>query len=223
MREIFHKTAADIFLLITLLITMMSTGALAEPVRVTVFGDSLVQGYGLPHEDGLVPQLERWLQDREVDAALFNAGVSGDTTAGGLARLDWTLADRPEAVVILFGGNDLLRGLDPESSRRNFGAIVDGAIASGMEVLLIGHEAPSNFGLDYKRDFEAIFAGLAASRDILLFERYFSPLDDLGERDEVRRRYMQADGLHPNADGVAEIVGKLGPIVAELVERARRD
>ncbi len=223
MREFFHKATADIFLLITLLITMMSAGALAEPVRVTVFGDSLVQGYGLPRQDGLVPQLESWLQDREVDAALFNAGVSGDTTAGGLARLEWTLADRPDAVVILFGGNDLLRGLDPESSRRNLGAIVDGAIASGMEVLLVGHEAPSNFGLDYKRDFEAIFVGLADGRDILLFERYFSPLDDLGERDEVRRRYMQDDGLHPNADGVAEIVGKLGPIVAELVERARQN
>ena len=202
---------------------MLSAGTASEPIRVTVFGDSLVQGYGLHLQEGLVSQLGRWLQDHGIEAILFNAGVSGDTTAGGLARLDWTLADQPDAVVILFGGNDLLRGLDPGASRENLGAIVDGATSLGMEVLLIGHEAPPNFGPDYKREFEAIFAELADGRDILLYERYFSPLDDLGDRDEVRRRYMQDDGLHPNADGVAQIVGKLGPFVAELVERARQN
>ena len=189
----------------------------AEPARIVALGDSLVQGFGLFQEDGLVPQLNRWLEREGIDAVVENAGVSGDTTAGGAARIDWTLESDPDALIVLLGGNDLLRGIDPGDSRQNLDHILNTATARGVSVLLIGHEAPPNFGLEYKREFESIFLDLAGKYDIALFEKIFAPLDVAGDRSAARLKYMQADGLHPNRDGVVLITGELGPFVAELV------
>ena len=189
----------------------------AEPARIVALGNSLVQGFGLYQDDGLVPQLNRWLEREGIDAVIENAGVSGDTTAGGAARIDWTLQSDPDALIVLLGGNDLLRGIDPGESRQNLDHILDTATERGVAVLLIGHEAPPNFGLEYKRDFESIFHDLAGKYGIALFERIFAPLDIAGDRSAARLKYMQSDGLHPNRDGVALIVAELGPFVAELV------
>ena len=207
-----HKASVGIFVVLA----VAAGAASAEPARIVAFGDSLVQGFGLAHGEGLVPQLNAWLQSAGINAMVENAGVSGDTTAGGAARIDWTLESDPDALIVLFGGNDLLRGIDPAESRRNLDLILGTAVDRGIKVLLVGHEAPPNFGPEYKRDFEAIYPDLAELHGVALFARVFGPLDALGDRSEVRLNYMQADGLHPNSKGVAAIVKELGPLVADL-------
>lgn len=189
--------------------------ALAEKVTVAALGDSLTAGYGLPPEHGLVPQLQAWLDAQGAEVRLLNAGVSGDTTAGGLARLDWTLTPEVDALIVTLGGNDLLRGIDPAESRANLEAILRGAQARALPVLLIGLPAPGNFGPDYQRAFNAIYPELAARYGTLLMPDFFAPLTAAGPAALSRR--LQADGLHPNAEGVSLIVESLGPEVLALL------
>ena len=186
---------------------------------VAFLGDSLVHGYGLDPEDGLVPVLQEWLESNGADAKLLNAGVSGDTTAGGLARIDWSLTPDVDALVVCLGANDLLRGIWPEFTRSNLRGIMEATNARGLPALLIGLEAPSNFGPEFKSEFESIFPELAEEFGALLYPRLFDALESELSRDEARRTYMQADGLHPNADGVEKIANSLGPYVKELVAR----
>ena len=186
---------------------------------VVVLGDSLVQGYGLNPQDGLVSILQDWLDDQGADAKLINAGVSGDTTAGGLARIDWSITRDVDALVVSLGGNDLLRGIWPEFTRSNLRGIMEAADARGLPVLLVGLEAPSNFGPEFKSEFESIFPELAEEFGALLFPRIFDPLMNEMSRDEARIIYMQDDSLHPNVDGVNLIVNSLGPYLLELVAR----
>lgn len=182
-------------------------------------GDSLTQGYGLPEEEGLVPQLRRWLSDRGIAAEVINGGVSGDTTAGGAARVAWSLTPEVDAMIVTLGGNDLLRGIDPAESRRNLEAILSEAAAREVEVLLVGLRAPGNYGADYKRAFDAIYPDLAAAHDTLYAPDFFA---GLGEDDPARlQEWFQDDGVHPNARGVARIVEGLGPHVAALIEAAQ--
>ncbi len=210
-----HKASAGFFAALSLI----ATAACAEPARIVAFGDSLIHGFGLIQGQGLVPQLNAWLESAGIEAVVENAGVSGDTTAGGAARIEWTLEPSPDALIVLLGGNDLLRGIDPAESRRNLDRILGAAVSRGINVLLVGHEAPTNFGMEYKLEFEAMYAELADLHGAVLFDRVFGPLDALGDRTQVRLKYMQADGLHPNQYGVAAIVEELGPLVARLVEQ----
>ena len=196
--------------------------ALAVPAHaetvIAALGDSLTQGYGLPREKGFVPQLEAWLIEQGADVRVLNAGVSGDTSAGGLSRVDWTLTDEVDAMIVALGGNDLLRGLDPAVTRENLAGILDAAQSAGVAVLLVGISAPGNYGSGYKAAFDAIYPELAEEYGALLAPSFFSALE--GDREASLARYMQADGLHPNAEGVARIVETIGPQVLELVERA---
>ena len=198
-----------------------TTSGAAQPITVVALGDSLVQGYGLQPEQGFVPQLENWLQASGEDAEVQNSGVSGDTTAGGLARIEWTLASEPDALIVVLGGNDLLRGILPEHSRENLEGILAAASDRGLPVLLAGHEAPSNYGPEYRDEFEAIYPELAETYGATLYPKFFAALDAEGDRREVRRKYMQDDGIHPNSDGVALIVASVGPFVVELIQAAR--
>ena len=192
----------------------------AEDLRITAFGDSLVQGYGLTQGDGLVPQLQLWLDAQEVAVTLNNAGVSGDTTAGGAARIDWTLADQPQGLIVLLGGNDLLRGLAPDQARENLRQILLAAQAGDVEVLLIGMRAPGNFGPEYKASFDRIYSALAQEFDALLHPDAFAGIRALvGSDPAAAQAYMQADNIHPNAKGVALNVAALGPVVQELAAR----
>ena len=178
-------------------------------------GDSLTHGYGLPEQEGFVPQLERWLHENGAPwASVANAGVSGDTTAGGLARLEWSLADGADALIVALGGNDLLRGLDPAASRKNLRGILDGAKVRGLPVLLSGMRAPGNYGPDFKRAFDAMYPDLAAEYGTL-YDPFF--LEGVSED----RSLWQSDGLHPNEKGVAVIVQRIGPLVLDLARRAR--
>jgi acyl-CoA thioesterase-1 len=197
----------------------LTTPALAEPVTVVALGDSLTAGYGLPQEEGFVPQLQAWLTAQGQDVVVVNAGVSGDTTAGGLARLDWSLTPQVDAMIVTLGGNDLLRGIDPAASRANLDAILKGAQTRQLPVLLVAMSAPGNYGPEYKRDFDAIYPELAAQYGALLAPGFFAPLLQEGADPAGLAQYLQPDGLHPNKDGVAKIVAGLGPQVLELLAK----
>ncbi|MEE3361821.1 MAG: arylesterase [Pseudomonadota bacterium] len=207
----------------TALALIFCTSAVAaEPVEVVALGDSLTAGYGLPQGQGLVPKLQAWLDERGVDAKVVNAGVSGDTTRGGLSRVEWSLSDQSDAMIVALGGNDLLRGIDPTSSRENLAAILDIAAARDLPVLLVGLEAPSNYGAGFKEAFDSMYAELSQEYDTLFLPDFFEGLRVNGGTNlQDVREFMQADGIHPNAEGVERIVSVLGPRVEELVERAQ--
>lgn len=186
---------------------------------IAALGDSLTQGYGLPRDEGFVPQLSAWLSDQGAEARVLNAGVSGDTTAGGLSRVSWTLTDDVGAMIVTLGGNDVLRGIDPATSRANLDAILTTADARGVPVLVVGMSAPGNYGPDYKAAFDGMYAELAAAHGALLAPDFFAPLLAMNPV-RARADYMQADGIHPNAAGVTLIVEALGPHVLDLIGRA---
>jgi acyl-CoA thioesterase I len=189
----------------------------AETVTVAALGDSLTQGYGLPPEDGFVPQMAAWLNAEGADVVLINAGVSGDTTAGGLSRVAWTLTPDVDAMIVALGGNDLLRGIDPANSRANLKGILEAAQAAGVRVLLVGLPGPSNYGPDFKAAFDAMYPELATEFGAPLFADWFQGLVELGDPEMVRQTYFQPDGIHPNAAGVQLIVAAMGPAVLDLV------
>lgn len=201
----------------------LSSSVFAEPVTIVALGDSLTAGYGLADQgDGLVPQLEGWLKAKGAEVVVQNAGVSGDTTAGGLARLGWALGPDADAVIVTLGGNDLLRGLDPAGSRANLEGILKEVQARGLPVLLVALAAPGNFGPEYKVAFDGMYRELATQYGALLAEDFFAGLRaagaDPGDPASMAT-FMQADGIHPNPEGVRLIVEGLGPKVEELLAR----
>jgi acyl-CoA thioesterase-1 len=203
------------------LAVMLCWPAFAEEITVVALGDSLTQGFGLVEEEGFVPQLQAWLRARGNEVVVENHGVSGDTTAGGLARIGWALGDHVDALIVALGGNDLLRGLPPEVSRANLDGILAEADARGLPVLLVGLQAPGNYGPDYKAAFDAMYPDLATEYGALHVESFLGPLTEAAENDPAAAfaEYMQPDGLHPNAAGVALIVEALGPEVETLIDR----
>jgi acyl-CoA thioesterase-1 len=203
------------------LFTWCGFAATAEQVVIAALGDSLTQGYGLVEESRFVPQLERWLQTQGADVRVINAGVSGDTTAGGAARVDWTLTPDVDGMIVALGGNDLLRGIDPAVSKANLRRILDVARGVNVPVLLIGMQAPGNYGADYKQAFDGMYPDLAKEFDVLFAASFFEGLAAEGDPGAVSQ-FMQPDGIHPNADGVAKIVESLGPSVLKLVDQAGR-
>ena len=193
--------------------------ALAQSVTIAALGDSLTQGYGLPMEDGFVPQLQAWLRTNGADVEVINAGVSGDTTAGGLSRVAWTLTPNVDAMIVNLGGNDLLRGIDPAVSRSNLDGILRAAQDVGVDVLLVGLDAPSNYGPAYEIAFDAMYAELAQTYGFDLYANFFAPLEYDIDLMSARALYMQSDGIHPSAVGVEKIVDGIGPAVLGLIAR----
>lgn len=202
---------------------MIPAPLFAQTLTIAALGDSLTQGYGLPQGDGFVPQMEAWLTERGADVELVNAGVSGDTTQGGLSRVDWTLTDDVDAMIVALGGNDLLRGIDPAVSRANLDGILSAADGKGVETMLIGLSAPGNYGPEYKADFDAMYPELAAKYDAVLATDFLEPIQSSVDEGRAMGDLMQPDGIHPSAAGVALVVEALGPRVMELVARARGD
>lgn len=178
--------------------------------RIVALGDSLTAGYGVMPENSFPARLELWLRDRGVKAEVVNAGVSGDTTAGGLARLDWTLAEPADAVLIELGANDGLRGIDPNSVYKNLDEILTRLAARKLKVLLMGMEAPANFGADYWNAFHAIYPTLAEQHHVMLYPFF---LEGVALQPDLN----QPDALHPNARGVDVIVERVGPYVLRLL------
>lgn len=203
---------------LALTLAILPAQAFGQPLRLVALGDSLTQGYGLPEGEGLVPQLTQWLQAEGREVVILNAGVSGDTTAGGLSRLDWTLAEQTDAMIVMLGGNDMLRGIDPAFTRMNLEGILQKARDKDVPVLLVAMAAPANFGPDYQAQFDAIYPELAAQYDVLLAPNYLAPLIE-GQTDAAAMQaFMQADGIHPNKDGIARILPTLGPDVVKLLD-----
>ncbi|WP_133612346.1 arylesterase [Dongia mobilis] len=205
--------AAGLLLLAAAVVPVSDRAQAAEPVRILAFGDSLTAGYGLPQEDGFVPQLQQALDKMGRRAQVINGGVSGDTTAGGVARLDWMLADRPDIVILELGANDALRGLPPEEARRNLETIIQRIKDTGAEILLAGMLAPRNMGEDYADAFDAIYPDLAAAHQLELYPFF---LEGVATRPELN----QGDGIHPTREGVAVIVEGIMPQLARLLDNA---
>lgn len=195
----------------------IGTGAAAQSVTIAALGDSLTQGFGLPEQEGFVPQMEAWLAAQGAEVELINAGVSGDTTQGGLSRVGWTLTPEVDAMIVALGGNDLLRGIDPALSRANIEGILQAAEAAEVEVLLVGMEAPGNYGPDYKAAFDALYPELAEAYGTVFYPSFFAAFDGQADVPAELGEFIQADGIHPSAAGVTEIVADMGPAVLELI------
>ncbi|MEP3440743.1 MAG: arylesterase [Sulfitobacter sp.] len=208
------------------ILVMCASMAQADEVVIAALGDSLTQGYGLVQDEGFVPQLQQWLVENGApEVRLINAGVSGDTTAGGLSRVGWTLEPEVDGMIVTLGGNDILRGLDPAQARSNIDGILQAAGAADVDVLLVGLQAPPNFGAQYKTDFDRLYPDLAETYGTLYFPSFFTGLSEGGELapPSELREWFQADGIHPNAQGVARIVAAMGPAVLELVARIEEE
>jgi len=190
--------------------------ALAQtPIRLLMLGDSITAGYGLPPGQGIVAQLQAALVAAGRPVRILDAGVSGDTTAGGLARIDWALAENPQAAIVALGGNDGLRALPPAASRANLAGILDKLAARRIPTLLAGMIAPPNLGADYGREFAAIFTALAAERPGMLFYPF------LLEGVAGIAALNQPDGIHPNQAGVRVMVERISPVTQTLLDQLR--
>ena len=186
------------------------TPGMARVPEILAFGDSLTAGLGLPTEGTFPSRLEARLNAQGVGAHVVNAGVSGDTAAGGLARLDWALADKPDIVILELGANDALRGIDPKVVRANLDAMIGKIQASGAKLLLMGMQAPPNWGEDYQHEFDRIYPELARAHGVTLYPFFLEGV-------AMDPKLNQPDGLHPNEAGVAALVDRIAPYVARLI------
>ena len=208
---------------------LLDTPAQAQQIKFLAFGDSLTAGYGLAKAEGFTEQLQNALRSdgqagkqtegqvgRQAgrDIVVINAGVSGDTSAGGRSRLGWALADKPDAVLLELGANDGLRGIDPKVTRENLDAILSRLAALKIPVLLAGMKAPPNLGEDYGREYSAVFNDLSARYDVVFYPFF---LEGVAGKPALN----QDDGIHPNPEGVAAVVARILPAVRELLARVR--
>jgi acyl-CoA thioesterase-1 len=192
----------------------LAAAAADRPVRIVALGDSLTAGLGLPADQAFPAKLEQALRAKGLAVEVTNAGVSGDTASSGLARLDWSIPEGTDAVIVELGANDMLRGIDPKITRHALEGIVRRLADRRVAVLLAGMRAAPNLGPDFGRDFEAIYSELAARNDLLLYPFF---LDGVAGEVELNQR----DGLHPTAAGVDALVARILPKVEELVSRVR--
>ena len=208
------STLVRLCLAATLVLTLTAPRVHAAPIRIMALGDSLTAGFGLPHEQGFVAVLQDAIDDEHLGAHVLDDGVSGDTSADALARLDWALGDHPDAAIVEIGGNDGLRGLPPGQMQRNIAAILDGLRAHQIPTLLSGMVAPPNMGKRYGQAFAAVFAQLSKRRG-LIYDPFF--LQGVPPHAALE----QSDHIHPNAAGVRLIVSRLMPDVRKLIADAR--
>jgi acyl-CoA thioesterase-1 len=195
---------------VSIALTIATSSAWAGTPRLLVLGDSLTAGYGLPHADGFEVVLQQALKAAGHDVSIIDGAVSGDTTAGGRARLDWVLADGADAAIVELGANDGLRGLPPQDMEANLAVILDALAAKHIPVLLTGMYAPPNLGPDYQAAFRAVFDRLG-KRPGVIYDPFFI------EGVVMHPELFQADGLHPNAEGVKREVARLLPLVEQLL------
>ncbi|HXW49995.1 MAG TPA: arylesterase [Xanthobacteraceae bacterium] len=193
----------------------MAQFARAEtPIRIVALGDSLTAGYGLPDHEGFVPRLQEAIAAKGVAADIANAGVSGDTASDGLARLDWSVPEGTDAVIVELGANDMLRGIDPQVTRNALDAILARLAQRHIAVMFCGMKAAPNLGAQYGRAFDSIYPELAAKYGVLLYPFFLDGVAAVAA-------LTQQDGLHPNAAGVGVIVERILPKVEDLIARVR--
>lgn len=201
---------------LALLLVLAARPAWAEAFSIVGFGDSLMAGYQLPPGEGFPEKLEAALRGRGHDIAVTNAGVSGDTTSGGLSRLDWSVPEETDLVILELGANDMLRGLSPATTEENLEKIVVQLKERGIEILLVGMYAAPNLGPDFQREFNGIYPDLAEKHDLPLIPFF---LDGVA----ANAAMLLEDGMHPNARGVELMVETMLPAVEALVEGEKPD
>jgi acyl-CoA thioesterase-1 len=189
--------------------TPMQAGA-AEEIKLVGFGDSLMAAYNLQSSEGFPARLEAALRERGHTVSITDAGVSGDTTSGGLARLDWSIPDGTDGVILELGANDALRGLPPQKTRENLEAMIERLKQRGIAVLLAGMLAPPNMGGDYETSFNAIYPDLAAKHEVMLYPFF---LDGVTGNPEL----VLSDGMHPNPNGINKMVENILPVAEQFL------
>jgi len=187
-----------------------SVAAIAEPYKIVGFGDSLMAGYGLDAGLGFPEKLQKALQEKGHDVVISNAGVSGDTTSGGLSRLDWSVPDGTQLVILELGANDMLRGIGPEITEKNLDAMITRLKERGIAVLVAGMRAAPNLGPEYQAAFDAIYPRLAEKHGVPLYPFF---LDGVA----ADRTVLLEDGMHPNAEGIDRMVEKALPTVEKAI------
>ena len=185
----------------------------AKPLHIVAFGDSLTSGYGIRPKDAFPAQLQKELKAAGHNVVVTNGGVAGDTTADGLKRLDWSVPDDTDAVILEFGGNDALRAVDPKVTRANLEKIIAALKKRNIPILLAGMMSPANWGDNYSDDFDKIFPDLAKEHGLIFYPFFLEGV-------ALDAKLNQNDGMHPNGKGVGEIVKRIMPSVEELIGRA---
>ncbi|MBO9629045.1 MAG: arylesterase [Shinella sp.] len=198
------KAALGFFASLAITALLSASAALAEPIKLVGFGDSLMAGYQLPASDAFPVKLEAALKAKGYDVEIANAGVSGDTSSGGLARLDWSVPDGTKGVILELGANDALRGIAPEETEKNLDAMLTRLKERGIAVLLAGMLAPPNMGADYEKRFNGIYQRMAEKHGVALYPFF---LDGVAAQADLQID----DGMHPNPAGVDVMVAKILP------------
>lgn len=193
-------------IIMAFLVALVAAPVNAQPIKIVAFGDSLIAGFGLKANESFPAQLETALRKKGHNVEIVNAGVSGDTTSGGLSRLDWSVQDGTDAVIVVLGANDMLRGMEPEIARKNLEQIVSRLKARKIEVILGGMRAAPNLGADYAKKFDSIYADLAKEHDISIYPFFLDGV--AGQRD-----LNLSDGIHPTPKGVSLVVERILPTV----------
>nr|WP_274423862.1 arylesterase [Chelativorans sp. YIM 93263] len=195
---------------------MAAPATFAEPHNIVGFGDSLMAGYQLAPGEGFPEQLEEALRAEGHEVSVVNAGVSGDTTSGGLSRLDWSVPEDTDLVILELGANDMLRGLSPVETEKNLDAMLARLEERGIDVLLVGIYAAPNMGSDYQKEFNAIYPRLAEKHDVPLVPFFLDGV--MGDSS-----LLLDDGMHPNAEGVQIMVENVLPALEPLLEGEKAD
>jgi acyl-CoA thioesterase-1 len=213
-RNVLVRAISRLAVLVAVAVFGLATPAAAAEPTILLYGDSLLAGLGLDAAESFEGQLRAALLAEGIEARLVNASVSGDTTAAGRDRLAWTLGERPDAVILGLGANDMLRGVPVEETRANLDAILDELAAADLPVLLFGMKADRGLGADYVQSFDGLYPALAEQHQVPLYPFYLQAIG-------LDAQFYQADLRHPNAQGVARIVADLLPMVEALIARLR--
>ena len=210
---IISKTHALKSFFICLMMTLLFTNVNAQdPIKIMLYGDSLMAGYGLPQKDNLASELSREIKSNDSTISFINASISGNTSKNGLSRIDWSLGDNPNIVILCLGANDMLRGLDPSLTKNNLDSIINKFINNNAIIILAGMQSPESMGPKYKKEFDAIYPDLSAQYNLI-----FMPF--LLEGVALEKELLQADFKHPNAKGIRVMADNLKPYILQAIDQ----
>ena len=210
---IISKTHALKSFFISLMMTLLFTNVNAQdPIKIMLYGDSLMAGYGLPQKDNLASELSREIKSNDSTISFINASISGNTSKNGLSRVDWSLGDNPNIVILCLGANDMLRGLDPSLTKNNLDSIINKFINNNAIIILAGMQSPESMGPKFKKEFDAIYPDLSAQYNLI-----FMPF--LLEGVALEKELLQADFKHPNAKGIRVMADNLNPYILQAIDQ----
>ena len=195
------------------MMTLLFTNVNAQdPIKIMLYGDSLMAGYGLPQKDNLASELSREIKSNDSTISFINASISGNTSKNGLSRVEWSLGDNPNIVILCLGANDMLRGLDPSLTKKNLDSIINKFINNKAIIILAGMQSPESMGPKYKKEFDAIYPDLSAQYNLI-----FMPF--LLEGVALEKELLQADFKHPNAKGIRVMADNLKPYILQAIDQ----